>query len=81
MEEKRDTTVLDHRACFSTDAGKRVLAYLLLEAGYWDVDIKTPEEIAVLNFAKKIIRNLGICNHPRDMDSFVQKLLELPSEI
>ena len=76
-----DTTVVDHRVCFSTDAGKRVLAYILLEAGYFDCDIKTPEEIAVLNFAKKIIKNLGVCTQPQDMAGFVQKLMELPSKI
>jgi len=79
--ERKDTTVVDYRATFSTDAGKRVLAHLLLESGYFDCDLKTEGEIAVLNFVKKIIRNLGICTEPKDVAGFVQKLMELPNKI
>lgn len=75
--------IASYRTCFSTDAGKRVLGHLLLEAGYFDVDLKTPEEIAVLNYAKKILKNIGLFskegNKVVGIDSFVNKLFELPS--
>lgn len=74
-----DNQTITYRTCFSTDAGKRVLGQLLIDAGYFDIDLKTLEELAVLNFAKKIIVNLGICNTPDSIDSFVNKLFELPS--
>ena len=79
--ERKDTTVVDYRTAFSSDAGKRVLAHILLESGYFDTDITGEGEIAVLNFVKKIIRNLGICTEPKDVAGFVQKLMELPNKI
>ncbi len=75
-----DNTVTSYRTCFSTDSGKRVLGHILLEAGYFDTDLKTPEEQAVLNFVKKILHNTGVCNCPEGMDGFIQKLFELKVE-
>ena len=68
-----------YRQCFSSDAGKRVLGHLLLEAGYFDTDLSTPEEIAVQNFAKKILKNMGI-HKLETVDYYVDKLFELPVE-
>ena len=81
---KKDNQATSYRACFNTDAGRRVLGHLLSEAGYFDTDVKTPEEAAVLNYAKKILTNIGLF-FVKDkkiigIDSFVQKLFELPSE-
>jgi hypothetical protein len=59
-----------------TDSGKRVLAYLLMESGYFDTDLSTLEELAVLNFVKKIIKNIGIVT-PAQTTEFVQKLFEI----
>lgn len=75
-----DNQVISHRTCFSTDAGKRVLAYILTEAGYFDTDLKTLEEQAVLNFAKKVVKNLGICNEPESVSEFVNKLMEMKAD-
>ena len=66
-----------YRTCFGTDAGNRVLSHLLIEAGMFDSDLKTTEEIAVENFAKKILKNLGIRNDPKQMTEFVNKLFEI----
>ncbi len=77
---KVNDEVASYRTCFSTDAGKRVLGDILLSAGLWDDDKFTTEEIAVQNFAKTIIRKLGICKDPKDMGVFVQKLFELPNK-
>jgi hypothetical protein len=55
-----DNTITDYRACFGSGAGRRVLGHLLIEAGYFDTDLQTEGEIAVQNFAKKILRNLGL---------------------
>jgi hypothetical protein len=79
-----DNQTASYRTCFNTDAGKRVLGHLLLEAGYFDVDLKTPEEQAVLNYAKKILKNIGLFSMKENgivgIDSFTNKLFELPSE-
>ncbi len=77
---KVNDEVASYRTCFSTDAGQRVLGDILLEAGFFDTDKFTPEEIAVQNFAKKILKKIGICKDPKDMDGFVQKLFELPNK-
>ena len=80
----QDNQIASYRTCFSTDAGKRVLGHLLVEAGYFDTDLKTPEELAVLNYAKKILANVGLFSMKKKkitgIDSFVNKLFELPSE-
>ena len=75
-----DNTVTSHRTCFGTDAGKRVLGHILLEGGYFDTDLKTEGEIAVQNFVKGIVKNLGIFDDPKDVGLYIQKLMELPSK-
>ncbi len=77
---ENDNQVISYRQCFSTDAGKRVLGDLLIEAGYFDVDMKTTEELAVLNYAKKIIKNMGICVDPKNVSQFVDRLMEISPE-
>ncbi len=79
MAKVSDETV-SYRTCFGTDAGKRVLGDILLSAGLWDDDKFTADDIAVQNFAKTIIKKLGVCKDPKDMGSFVQKLFELPNK-
>ena len=72
-----DDYISSYRSCFSTDAGRRVLADILADGGYFDTDLKTEGEIAVQNFVKKIIKKLGICRKPEDISSYVNKLMEL----
>ena len=67
-----------YRLCFSTDSGKRVLGHLLAEAGLFDTDLKTTEELAVENFAKKILKNMGIYDLD-SVESYVNQLFQLPS--
>ena len=69
-----------YRQCFSSDAGKFVLGDLLKHCGYFDTDLKTTEEIAVQNFVKKILMNMGIVNKEDKIPEFVNKIFELRSE-
>jgi hypothetical protein len=69
-----------YRACFMTDAGKYVLADLLRHCGYFDTDLKTTEEIAVQNFVKKILMNMGIVTTPDKIPEFVNAILSLKAE-
>ena len=55
-----DQTLIDYKTCFTTNTGRRVLCHLLMEAGLFDTDIKTPEEVAVENYAKQILKNMGL---------------------
>jgi len=70
-----DNQITSYRQCFTTGAGRRVLAHLLIEAGYFDCDLKTTEELAVLNFAKRIIKNMGITL--QNVEEFTGKLFEI----
>ena len=80
-----DSTVNSYRACFSSGEGRRVLVDILAEAGFFDTNLSTPEEIAVENFAKKILKKSGLCGAVPEhswlsidnLDSFGQKLFEL----
>ena len=63
-----------------TDAGRRVLGHLLLDAGYFDADLTSVEEIAVRNFVIWILHNCGIGRRPQTMSGFVNKLFELGIE-
>ncbi len=78
--EKRNSQVASWRTCFNTDAGKRVLGQILIDGGYFDTDLKTEGEIAVQNFVKGIVKNLGIFNDPKDVSGYIQKLMELPNK-
>ena len=69
-----------YRACFSTDAGKYVLGDLLRHCGYFDTDLKSTEEIAVQNFVKKILMNMGVVTKPDKIPEFVEMLLNLRAE-
>ncbi len=85
MPDKEINIVTDARTCFlGSDAGKRVLAAMLTEAGFFTCN-HTPEEQAVENFMKKV---LGWCgSYPIEghsgkerIDIFVQKLTEMKIE-
>ena len=80
MPHKINNETATYRACFFTDPGKWVLGDILINSGYFDSDLSTEGEIAVQNFAKRIIRKLGICTTPEDVGGYVQKLMELPSK-
>lgn len=76
-----DPLNIHYRQCFSTESGRLVLANMLILAGYFDSEVKT-EDLAVLNFVKKILKNGGF--HPADsrdhvtVSGYVNKLLEIP---
>ena len=70
-----DVTDVMYRQCFQTDIGKRVLANMMIEAG-WFSHNKTPEEQAVENFVKTILCKCGSysANH---VDEYVTKLMSM----
>jgi len=71
---------MDYRTCFSTGSGKMVLTDLLMEAGFFDDDLKNIEELAVENFVKKILHKMGVYDK-KDLNQqarFVDKIFELP---
>lgn len=72
-----DNTQTDYRTVFfGSDAGRRVLGHLLADAGFFDPDLKKPEEQAIQNFMKKRLEILGVTKKD-NIVSFVNKLAEL----
>ena len=69
-------TQMDYRNCFSTDVGKRVLGHLLLEAGFFDSDL-SPEEVAVENFMKNVLKRMGVYDDPEKMTQVVNGLINV----
>lgn len=67
-----------YRQCFGTDAGKKVLGDMLIQAGHFDKDLATEAEMAVNNFMNMILTNTGIYS-VENVDGYVQKLFELKS--
>lgn len=65
------------REVFSSGPGQRVLGQLLVDAGYFDTNLTTPEEIAVLNYAKSILKNCGLLQ-VGNVDSYVRQLFNIP---
>lgn len=77
-------TVDDYKRCFSTDCGKRVLANMMTEAGFFDV-LATNEELAVENFMKIILSKTGCYPSEKKsskdrIDGFVSNLLNMSME-
>lgn len=72
-----DTTEIDYRRCFSSDAGKRVLANMMLEAKFFDYT-HTPEEQAVENFVKTILTKCGSYKVD-NIDEYVTHLMSMKS--
>lgn len=72
----KDKTRDDYRECFNTASGRRVLGHLLIQGGFFDNNT-APEEIAVENFVKDILRELGMYDLS-NVEGLVDKLFELP---
>ena len=72
-----DTTLAFYRDCFSTPSGKRVLAHLLADMGFFDNTIKTQEELAVCNYAKTILVRLGVVG-TQNLDYFANMFVNAP---
>jgi len=70
-------TQMDYRNCFSTDVGRRVLGHMLLEAGFFDTDLKTPEEIAVENYVKNILKIMGVYDDPAKIGQIVNGFINV----
>ena len=72
-----DRTLDYYRDTFSTPSGKRVLAHLLADMGFYDSKIYTVEEIAVANYAKKILIRLGVIG-TQNLDYFANMFVNAP---
>lgn len=69
-----------YRQCFSSVAGKTVLANILADWGFFDDNVNSPEEVAKANCARTILKKCGIIN-VETIGSFVDKLFEIPVDM
>ena len=76
----KDLTQTNFRLCFNTEAGRAALGRILIDAGYFDADLKTTEQLAVLNFAKGILKKCGVhdAKFPAQVGTYIDKLFEIP---
>lgn len=70
-----DVTDVIYKQTFCTDSGKRTLANMMIEAGWFECN-DTPEQQAVENFMKTILCKCGFydANHA---DELVTKLMSM----
>jgi len=69
-----------YRTCFMTDAGKTTLSHMLAVGGYFDDDIETVGEMAVVNFLKGILKRIGIYDK-ESTRSYVDNILNIPPNL
>ena len=62
------------RRCFGTPDGKKVLANLLIDMGFFDPNT---ESLELRNYATQIVRTLGFCDTPNKVDQLVDKMFEV----
>jgi len=70
-----EAVVEAYRRVFSTPEGRRVLGHMLVELHFFDEIIESPEEIALSNYARRLLRNTGIwkgINIPGIIDAFFE---------
>ena len=75
--------VISYRQCFSTASGKKVLTDLLMQCGYFDDDLETPEDLSKLNVAHYILHSLGVFSKINlgQQEKFVDKLFDIPVDL
>lgn len=78
QKKQIDHTVVAYRQCFSTDAGKLVLANMLMEAHFFEYTT-TPEEQAVENFMKTVLTKCG-SYHIDNLPEYVTNLMNMKLE-
>ena len=56
----KDETQAVFRECFSTAAGKKCFAVMLVELDFFNTDKKTEAEMARSNYASRLLKKLGV---------------------
>ena len=59
MDDK-DITIATARECFGTEAGQKMLGLLLVELGFFHGKRETPDDIARINLATRLLQLLGV---------------------
>ena len=79
----------EYRAVFESDVGRKVLAHILTEMGYFKVGNTSPEALALNNQAKRILECCGVlkrmsgpgdANAVKNYENIVNALLSVSVE-
>lgn len=74
-EERRRTQ--DFRSVFGSEAGKRVLGYMLADMHFFDEILNTEEERVLQNYARRILAYCGAWRG-QNVPAIVDSLFRLP---
>lgn len=72
-----DKTTDYYRTVFCGADGIKVLAHILADTGFFDDTLKTPEEVALCNYGKRILKRLGIIDL-QNLEYFAKTFVEAP---
>lgn len=67
-----------YRQVFSSGSGQKVLGQMLIDAGYFDNKRTAPEDMAVLNYVKGVLKYCGLLK-TENIDSYVRNLFNIPT--
>lgn len=76
LDEKRKLREL-YRRTFSGPFGRQVLAHMLVELGHFNTVAGDPKEVALQNYAKRVLNILGVWDAGQ-VENVVANLLDMP---
>lgn len=74
-EEPDDPIYQDYFLCFSSAAGRRVLAHLLTDLHFFD-EAENDQEVVEQNIARRILHNIGVF-HVEQIDSITNMFMKI----
>jgi hypothetical protein len=77
-DPKEELTIrLLYRRVYETPDGRRVLAHVLTELGFFDTDVKDEREMGRQDYARRLLWMLGITDH-ENINRVIDSFLKLP---
>ena len=72
--------VAKFRRVFDNPDGREVLSYLLSELGHFDTEIETERDLVEQNFAKRLLRYLGVWN-AENVNDLVEAFMRMSPQV
>lgn len=76
-KKEQDEIKALYRELFNSRLGREVLAHMLVELGYFNEVVESPEERAHFNYARHLLKIMGIIQ-PRNVVKMVDSLMMIP---
>lgn len=68
-----------YRNTFSSEEGREVFCHMMLELGFFEASASTPEDIALGNYARRLLHRVGILQD-QNIRGIIDSLFKLPIE-